>query len=118
MRQVSALALVAALAASLPAGSAGASDSDDLKALIADCGGPNVASSEIDSCLERARELGENDPSPQLEGLTARLERRAMALDDGNPEEGPQATRVAQDSSDSGGGSVTADISGKAAPHE
>jgi len=71
----------AAVAAFALTGSAYAGD-DDLKALIADCGGPNVKVDDVDSCLERARVLGEDNPSPQLQSLTARLERLAERNDD------------------------------------
>ncbi len=66
-------------------GSAYAADEDDgLKSLIADCGGTGVKSDDIDSCLERARVLGEDSPSPQLQSLTARLERIAERGDSDN----------------------------------
>jgi len=72
----------AALAAFALTDGAYAADDDDLKALIADCGGANVKVDDIDSCLERARVIGEDSPSPQLQSLTARLERLAERADD------------------------------------
>ena len=78
-------AIFAAFAAVALSGGAYAADDDDgLKTLVADCGGPDVKSADIDSCLERARVLGEDSPSPQLQSLTARLERLAERGDEDN----------------------------------
>lgn len=71
-------------------GTARAGDDDDLKSLMADCGKPDVDLSDINGCLERARELSETAPSPQLQSLTAQLERRAENGD--SPERAPAAT--------------------------
>ena len=75
-------AIFAAFAVALSGGAALADD--DIKALVAECGGPDVKSADIDSCLERARVLGEDSPSPQLQSLTARLERLAERGDEDN----------------------------------
>jgi hypothetical protein len=65
------------------AGAARASDDDDdLKELMADCGGAHIELSDVDGCLERARVLGETRPSPQLQSLMTRLERRTEDSDD------------------------------------
>ena len=87
----------AALGAMAMAGGARAADGDsDLKALLADCGSANIERSDINSCLGRAREISEDAPSPELQTLTARLERRAEALDDGDQAPAqPAETRVA-----------------------
>jgi hypothetical protein len=45
--------------------------------VLADCGSADLADSQVDSCLERARVLDETDPSPQLQSLEAQLEQRA-----------------------------------------
>lgn len=111
----------AALGATLLAGSAYADDDDALKSLIADCGGPNVANSDIDSCLERAREIGETAPSPQLQSLTARLERRAEAAMDQSDQQPPAEAVPAPAVVSSGpGGGSPADTGAsieKTAPH-
>jgi hypothetical protein len=75
--------IFAGLAAVALSGSAAWAD-DDIKTLVADCGGTNVKADDIDSCLERARVLGEDNPSPQLQSLTARLERLAEDGDSDN----------------------------------
>ena len=74
--------ILAGLAAVALPGAAWADD--DIKSLVADCGGANVKADEIDSCLERARVLGEDSPSPQLQALTASLERIAERGDSDN----------------------------------
>ncbi|HTW36022.1 MAG TPA: hypothetical protein VMD53_15495 [Rhizomicrobium sp.] len=109
--------IFAAFAAAALSGGAYAGDDDDgLKTLIADCGGPDVKSDDIDSCLERAREIGETSPSPQLQSLTARLERMAERGDESNDLSkaymvGPQPEQTA------GGGTVPAPATAAAAPH-
>ena len=122
MIRIAKWSLAAALAAMALAGGARAADDDgDLKSLLADCNNANIERSDIDSCLERARDISETAPSPLLQGLTARLERRAEALDDGNTAPAaPAETRVASDPPVAGGGasSVAAnDSTEKAAPH-
>jgi hypothetical protein len=102
----------AAFAAFALTGSAYAAD-DDLKALIADCGGPNVKADDIDSCLERARVLGEDSPSPQLQSLTARLERMAEENDDNADLSKAYSVSPAP----GGGGSSTAAPGATPAPH-
>jgi hypothetical protein len=77
-------AFAAVAAVALSGGAWAAEDDDGLKSLMADCGGPNVKPDDIDSCLERARVLGEDSPSPQLQSLTARLERLAERGDTDN----------------------------------
>jgi hypothetical protein len=75
--------IFAGLAAFALSGGAAWAD-DDIKALVAECGGANVKADDIDSCLERARVLGEDSPSPQLQSLTASLERMAEDGDKDN----------------------------------
>ena len=106
----------AALAAFALTGSAYAADDDDLKALIADCGGANVKVDDIDSCLERARVLGEDSPSPQLQSLTARLERLAERNDD-NADLSKTYSVGPTPSVAGGGGSGTVPSGAIAAPH-
>src|SRR5215469_15582099 len=112
-----------ALGAMAFAGGARAADEDsDLKALLSDCGSANIERSDIDSCLERARDISENAPSAQLQTLTARLERRAEALDDAEQAgTQPAQTRVADTPAPApagGGGSPTVGSSVAAvAPH-
>lgn len=63
-------------------GDARAGDNKEaLRDLLADCGGPSVSPSDIDGCLERAREIDETSPSPQLQSLLAKLERQAEDAD-------------------------------------
>jgi hypothetical protein len=76
--------LAAFAAGALSGGASAAEDDDGLKSLVAECGGPDVKLADVDSCLERARVLGEDSPSPQLQSLTARLERLAERGDDDN----------------------------------
>jgi hypothetical protein len=76
-------AIFAAFAATALSGGPALAD-DDIKTLVAECGGPDVKSADIDSCLERARVLGEENPSPQLQTLTASLERLAERTDTDN----------------------------------
>jgi hypothetical protein len=104
---------LAALAVFALNGSAYAADDDDLKALIADCGGANVTPDDIDSCLERARVLGEDSPSPQLQSLTARLERLAERNDDNADLSKAYSVGPAA----GGGGSGTVASGSAAAPH-
>lgn len=76
-------AFLAAVGAAMTAGSACAAEDDtELKTLVAECGGANVNPDDIDSCLERARVMGEANPSPQLQTMTAKLERQAEQLDE------------------------------------
>lgn len=117
MGRITRWAFLAVLGTTALAGSAyGAEDDSDLKTLLAECG-VNVAASDIDSCLERARVMGEADPSPKLQTLTAKLERQAEQLEEN------EATPVTADNPaeviQSGGGTpVTAGVSAdKAAPH-
>jgi hypothetical protein len=111
-------AFLAALGASALVGSAyGAEDDDTLKTLIAECSGPNVSSPDIDGCLERARVMGETDPSPRLQTLTAKLERLAEQQD--QDEAVPADAATPAPTAQGGGGvpaaaGLTAD---KAAPH-
>lgn len=58
-----------------------ADESDDAKALMADCDRPDLPSSDIRDCIERAREIDYVRPSPQLQRLITQLERR---WDDGD----------------------------------
>jgi hypothetical protein len=98
MTRIAKLSLAAAAlgALTLAGGARAADDDGDLKALLADCGSANIERSDINSCLERARDISESAPSPQLQTLTARLERRAEALDDGDADKAqPAETRVA-----------------------
>ncbi|HKD20857.1 MAG TPA: hypothetical protein VKB71_02535 [Rhizomicrobium sp.] len=111
-----------ALGAMAFAGGARAADEDsDLKALLADCGSANIERSDIDSCLERARDISENAPSAQLQTLTARLERRAEALDDAEQDKDkPAQTQVADTPAPApagGGGSTVGASVAAAAPH-
>ena len=70
------------------AGAARASDDDDFKALMVDCGGPNLQFDDVKSCLERARVLDETRPTPELLRLMTQLEQR---LEDGeNANSNPQ----------------------------
>jgi hypothetical protein len=89
---------------------------DDIKSLVADCGGPDVKADDIDSCLERARELGETNPSPQLQGLTARLERMAERGDDDNDLSKTYMTSHPTEPAAGDGGAATPAAS-TAAPH-
>jgi len=77
-------AVLAAVAAIALSGATAWAADDDIKSLIADCGGADVKLDDVDSCLERARVLGEDSPSPELQSLTARLERMAERGDDDN----------------------------------
>lgn len=65
------------------AGAARADDAADFKSLMEDCSRSDLAISDINDCLERARVLSETSPSPQLITLTARLERIAESELDG-----------------------------------
>jgi hypothetical protein len=71
------------------AGSARASDDDDLKTLIADCGGPNLQFDDVKPCLERARVLDESRPTPELLRLMTQLEQR---LEEGESANGNSQT--------------------------
>lgn len=84
IRIVKGAIFVGLAAVALSGGAYAADDDDGLRALVADCGGPDVKPDDIDTCLERARVLGEDNPSPQLQGLTARLERLAERGDSDN----------------------------------
>jgi hypothetical protein len=118
MGRIARWAFLTAFGAAAFAGTAYATEEEDaLKDLVADCGGADVKSSDIDSCLERARSMGETSPSPKLQGITARLER--MAEKEEEDEDAPAAANAPASSSQSGGGTpvgtgITAD---KAAPH-
>jgi hypothetical protein len=117
MTRLASITFCAALGAALFAGSALADD-DTIQSLMADCGGPNVAKDDINSCLERARELGDTAPSPQLQGLTARLERRAEALDDAEQAAESQKPDAPATTSGPGGGSpATTTTASVATPH-
>jgi hypothetical protein len=112
--RASACAVFAAVA--LPGGAYAADGDDDLKTLVAECGGPNVKMDDIDSCLERARVLGETSPSPELQGLTGRLERIAERGED--DEDLSKAYTVGQQPEPSaGGGTVAAPATAPSAPH-
>jgi hypothetical protein len=118
MGRIGILAVWVALGATALAGGAYAGEDDgDLKTLLAECGGASVSGSDIDSCLERARLMGETDPSPKLQTLTARLERKAEQEeeDEPTPADAAQPAPIAP----SGGGTpVTAGVAAdKAAPH-
>jgi hypothetical protein len=117
MARLASWTFCAALGAVLMTGTALADD-DTIQSLMADCGGPSVAKDDIDPCLERARELSETAPSPLLQGLTARLERRQQALDDaeqaassGKSDPPPPSTNGP------GGGAPTTTTASVAAPH-
>jgi hypothetical protein len=84
IRIVKGAIFVGLAAVALSGGAYATEDDDALKALITDCGGADVKADDIDSCLERARVLGEDSPSPQLQSLTARLERIAERSDADN----------------------------------
>ena len=85
MIRIAKWSIFAAVAAVALSGGAYAADEDDgLKTLVAECGGADVKLDDVDSCLERARVLGEDSPSPQLQSLTARLERLAERGDADN----------------------------------
>lgn len=115
-RLLKASALAAFAAVALPGGVYAADGDDDVKTLVAECGGPNVKVDDIDSCLERARILGEASPSPELQGLTARLERIAERGED--DEDLSKAYNVGQQTEPSaGGGAVAAPAATPAAPH-
>jgi len=88
---------------------------DDIKALVADCGGQNVKADDIDSCLERARVMGEENPSPELQSLTARLERMAERGDDNNDLSKTYMAGNPPEPTAGGGGIATP--AGVAAPH-
>jgi hypothetical protein len=106
--------IFAAFAAVALSGGAALAD-DDIKTLVAECGGPDVKSSDIDSCLERARVLGEDSPSPQLQGLTAQLERKAERGDDDN--DLSKAYTVGSPAEPTAGGGSIATPASPAAPH-
>jgi hypothetical protein len=129
MTRIAKLSLAAAAlgALTLAGGARAADENGDLKSLLADCGSANIERSDIDSCLERARDISEDAPSAQLSSLTARLERRAEALDDAEQDKAkPEQTRVADTPAPApapvtpigGGGAATATASVSAvAPH-
>jgi hypothetical protein len=52
-------------------------DDDDYKSLMADCNRADLPASDINGCIERARELDDARPSPQLQRLLTHLERRS-----------------------------------------
>lgn len=109
---------IAALGAVALASSARADDDDTLKALVADCSGPDVKSSDVDSCLERARAMGESDPSPQLQGLTANLERIAERQQDESDAAKTAAASPATTAQSGGGIPAGSGVSAdNAAPH-
>ncbi len=91
--------LLAALALGLiaPGGAARAEDADDedFNAFLADCDHPDVPMSDIDSCLDRARDFAESRPSPQLQSVTARLERRSEEGDGGDAEPAAKSAAMA-----------------------
>lgn len=101
----------------LSGGARAADSDDDLKVLVAECGGPNVKADDIDSCLERARVLGEDNPSPQLQSLTAKLERIAERGDDDNDLSKAYMVTPAPEQSAGGGIPATAPSAAAAAPH-
>ena len=120
MGRIGRLVFAGALGAAALAGSVyGADDNGELTALIAECGGANVSASDIDGCLERARVMGESDPSPKLQSLTAKLERHAEQIDLDEDEKTPAASDPPAPATQSGGGTpVAAGVSAdKAAPH-
>jgi len=92
------LAAALFVSAVVAGGAARADSDDDLKDLINDCGG-KVDASDIDGCLERAREIAETSPSPYLQGLTARLERQAEASADTDTKHTDASTQTAGTSS-------------------
>jgi hypothetical protein len=117
MNRVLKYSIIAAFgAAALSASAYGADGDDGLKQLVADCGGANVKPDDIDSCLERARELGETSPSPVLQGLTARLERMAERSDD-NSDLSKTYMVGDQPEPTAGGGGVAVPATSPAAPH-
>jgi hypothetical protein len=109
--------VVAAFAAAVLPGSAAVADEDDLKTLVADCGGASVKQDDIDSCLERARELGETSPSPVLQSLTARLERMAEKGED-NSDLSKSYMVGNQPEPTAGGGGIAAPATSPSAPHQ
>jgi hypothetical protein len=117
MTRLTSWTFCAALGAVVMTGTALADD-DTMQSLMADCGGANVAKDDIDPCLERARELSETAPSPLLQGLTARLERRQQALDDAEQAADAQKSDPPESTSGPGGGApATTTTASVAAPH-
>lgn len=89
------LQIGAAIAATtLLCGSAGAGSGptkDSVAALIGQCGRPGLTRVALMGCLERARALADEDTSPELQSLTADLERQEEAFDDVEMQEGAAA---------------------------
>lgn len=73
-----------ALAVLLPGWARADSDDDDYKAFVTECGRADVPLDDIDDCLERSREFADTRPSPELQTITARLERRSEEGDAGD----------------------------------
>lgn len=107
--------IFAALAAVALSGATAWAADDDIKSLIADCGGTDVKLDDVDSCLERARVLGEDSPSPELQSLTARLERLAERGDDNN--DLSKAYMAGSPPETTAGGGTSATPARAAAPH-
>ncbi|HUO91390.1 MAG TPA: hypothetical protein VMU22_00630 [Rhizomicrobium sp.] len=116
MKRLARWSAFAAVAAFAMAGNAYAADDDELKTLIADCSGANVKLDDVDSCLERARVLGEESPSPELQGLTARLERMAEQGEDNSDLSKAYSVTPAR-TAEGGGGTGTVASGSIAAPH-
>src|SRR3974390_107395 len=89
-RSGGAVLLVMVLGLALPA----RADEDDLKSLMADCGKPDLASSDILGCMERARVMADTHPSPELQHLLTQLEHRQDEGD--NPNKASSATTATQ----------------------
>jgi hypothetical protein len=117
MNRIAKWSLAAALGVMALAGAARAEDEDNIKALLADCSSPNIERDDIDSCLERARELSETAPSTLLQGLTARLERRAEILDEGDSYPPKDGETHAAGSAGAPPAVAATDSSQTAAPH-
>jgi hypothetical protein len=85
-RSSNAFCVILVLAAGIAfAGTARADDDDDYRDFLKDCNVPGLPYEDAKSCLERARVLDEDRPSPQLQGVMARLEREIEATEDGTP---------------------------------
>ncbi|MGB8363494.1 MAG: hypothetical protein ACLQUZ_15145 [Rhizomicrobium sp.] len=77
------LTVLCMAAAALPAHAQFWADKDEVKSIMADCGGPDLPAGSIDECLERACLADETNPSRQLQTLEAQLERRLDTAGDG-----------------------------------
>src|SRR5579863_8189036 len=86
------LLVALALGAAMTATAAIADDDDDYRSLMADCNHPNLPLSDVDGCIERARELDESRPSPQLQHLLTQLERRSEQPDSSDSKQASPAS--------------------------